>query len=157
MWALESQAGQGLLGHLHGSGPGLWLRTQSTSVQRPAWRAAHGCNLPQETLKLPLVTQGLEASPDQREVRETREGRQGALTALRCVLGERLPPVSAQQTMSSQARSLDSLEHRFPGRLTGRPSTAGCREEEGAGGLWGHGEEGVTGGSGIPLPCGPRV
>lgn len=82
VWALESQAGQGLLGHAS-SGPGLWLRTQSTSVQRPGVEA-HGCNLPQETLKLPLVTQGLEAAAQTRGGREPGGGSSNQL----CVWGE---------------------------------------------------------------------
>lgn len=154
--ALESQAGQALLGHLHGSEPGLWLRTQNTSVQQPAWRlmaaTSHRkpCSCPWSLRAWrPAQTRG-------RDVGDPQEGRQGALTPRAVCLGRGCCAVSAQQTMSSQARSLTPWNTGF-GSAHRRPSTAGCREEEGAGVTVGHGEEGVTGGSGIPLPCSPRV
>lgn len=104
---LESQAGQGFLGHLHGSG--AWPVAPHTEHQCPAARVeARGCDLPQEALQLPLVTQSPEASPDQREGRGSppRRGSTGALTPRAVCLGRGCHVVSAQQTMSSQACSL---------------------------------------------------
>lgn len=153
---LEGQASQGFLGHLHGSG--AWPVAPGTEHQGPAARVeACGSDLPQEALQLPLVCQGPEASPDRREGHGSppRRGGTGAMTPRAVCLGRGCHVVSAQQTRSSQVRSLTRWNTGF-GSAPRLPSRAGCREEVGAGVTVAHGEELVTRGSGVPLPRGPE-
>lgn len=102
VWALESQAGQGLLGHLHGSGPGLWPahRAPVSSGQRggswlqPPTGNPGSCRWSLRAWR-PAQTRG-------RDVGDPREGRQSSDARAVC-LGRGCRAVSAQQTMSPQA------------------------------------------------------
>ena len=146
---LEGQASQGWLGHLRGRG--AWPVAPGTEVE------ARGSDLPQESLQLPLVCQGPEASPDQREGRGSppRRGGTEAMAPRAVYLGRGCCVVSAQQTRSSRVRSLTRWNTGF-GSAPCLPGRAGCREEAGAGVTVAHGEEWVTRGSGVPLPRGPE-